>query len=186
MNPVYAFLLAHWVLVITWLVVGTLATRVLDAVAKALPQFPRLTHFAALVDEVVFDVIDVVAAVGKMIGGTIPPDLQTAAKNAAKGALVMLVCLFFVGCALFETPVGRVIECSAESAAEVISRLCPPPITPICTELASAAFEQACETAASAGASQDEATAAGVKAAKMQLAKLEHDGVNLSKESLSR
>lgn len=184
MNPVFAFLLAHWGLVITWLVVGTMATRVLDAVAKALPQFPRLTHFAAVVDEVAFDAIDIVVAVGKMIGGTVPPDLKSAAKSAAKGALLVLVTLLFVGCGFFQTQAGKIVMCDAANMAEALALLCPPPVTLLCTTAAGVAYQQACEDAASAGKSQDEATAAGLKAAKVQLAKLQRRGVNLSKESV--
>lgn len=85
-----------------------------------------------------------------------------------------------VGCGFFNTPAGKVVECSAAAAAEVLAQLCPPPVTPICTEIASAAFEQACQDAAARGANQDQATDAGLHAARVQLAKLQHDGFDLS------
>lgn len=178
MVDIQNFIVAHWGLMLAWLAVGTALTRVLDAVAKALPQYPRLTHFAQIVDELVVDVVDVVTAIGKMFSGT-----ATAASLAAKTTLVALTLL--IGCSLFGTPTGKVVECSAAAMANVLSELCPEPATPFCVAIAQIAYEEACQAAANAGADQEHAHKAGLDAAKGSLDKLKARGVKLDATSAS-
>lgn len=168
MADIQTFIIAHWGLVLFWLAVGTTLTRVLDAVAKALPQYPRLTHFAQVVDELVVDVVDVVTAVGKTFTGVVP-----------KVATTSLVLFLALGCSFFSSPGGHVVECSAAAAGTVLANLCPPPITPLCVAVAQTAYEEACQAAANAGADQEHAHKAGLSAARGSLDKLKKRGVKL-------
>lgn len=94
--------------------------------------------------------------------------------------IALLVLPVLTGCGFFNTPPGKVIECSAASAAEVLTTLCPMPFTSLCTDMANAAFTQACTFASKQpGATQESATKAGIDAAKMQLEMMKKAGHKL-------
>lgn len=86
------------------------------------------------------------------------------------------------GCGFLASPAGKAVECSAATVANQLSSLCPAPITLFCTAVTQVAFEEACQAAANAGATQEQAEKAGLSAARGTAAKLEKRGVKLGEK----
>jgi len=87
--------------------------------------------------------------------------------------------LIIIGCGFFNSPGGKVVECSAATAANALAALCPMPVTPLCIALSETAYEEACQVAADAGADQDHAHRAGVAAARNSIDKISKRGIKL-------
>lgn len=149
--------------------------------------FPLLSAFgvqipAAVPGSVTAFLVAALVLVSVSTGGTM---LHRSTPPQKKRANLTPVAIIFVltGCGFFNSPAGKVVECSAATAANALAALCPMPATPFCLALSETAYEEACQAAASSGADQEHARKAGVSAARNSLDKLSKRGVKLSGDS---
>jgi hypothetical protein len=85
MNTIAMFLTVHWTAILAYLAIGTVLVRICDRVAE---KFPKFAPYAAVVDALFHDLVELAAAVASVFGLK-PPS----AGNAAKAALVLVVAL---------------------------------------------------------------------------------------------
>jgi hypothetical protein len=112
MNTIAMFLTVHWTAILAYLAIGTVLVRICDRVAE---KFPKFAPYAAVVDALFHDLVELAAAVASVFGLK-PPS----AGNAAKAALVLLVSLFLGGCTPSEIQTAVKVADSVESIARVL------------------------------------------------------------------